>query len=260
MFPRLRPGFSRDPRAPGALRSRTVEEAVVAEVSRRPCPDGQLQERAHGPAAAAAGGAVDGLLRLLAHWRIENVAPRKRWKMGSSRAWRGLRLAKMAQARADERDVTNLDAARLALTLHPPSARAAALLRPRRAAKGGKSGPQPMTFSQFFVMSPRGDTIISRDCTSSDAAPRPPRRRPAARAHRHRPAVRGDCPRGTSEVFFRRHKFWKGDAPPIFVRGRAARPARPRPARPASEDYLALVARGSIGGARPGSRRPPRPA
>lgn len=48
-----------------------------------------------------------------------------------------------------------------------------------------------MTLSQFFVMSPRGDTIISRD-------------------------FRGDCPRGTSEVFFRRHKFWPGDAPPIF--------------------------------------------
>eukprot|EP00243_Klebsormidium_subtile_P003398 TRINITY_DN16787_c0_g1_i1.p1 TRINITY_DN16787_c0_g1~~TRINITY_DN16787_c0_g1_i1.p1 ORF type:complete len:445 (-),score=122.88 TRINITY_DN16787_c0_g1_i1:208-1542(-) len=48
--------------------------------------------------------------------------------------------------------------------------------------------------SQFFVLSPRGDTIISRD-------------------------YRGDVPRGTAEIFFRQVKFWKGgqeDAPPVF--------------------------------------------
>lgn len=36
---------------------------------------------------------------------------------------------------------------------------------------------------------------------------------------------------GTSEIFFRKVKFWKGDAPPVFVRLPApwpARGARPR--------------------------------
>ncbi len=28
---------------------------------------------------------------------------------------------------------------------------------------------------------------------------------------------RGDVPRGTAEIFFRKVKFWKGDAPPAFV-------------------------------------------
>eukprot|EP00455_Lapot_gusevi_P049590 TRINITY_DN705_c0_g1_i6.p1 TRINITY_DN705_c0_g1~~TRINITY_DN705_c0_g1_i6.p1 ORF type:complete len:468 (-),score=141.13 TRINITY_DN705_c0_g1_i6:134-1474(-) len=48
--------------------------------------------------------------------------------------------------------------------------------------------------SQFYVLSPRGDTIISRD-------------------------FRGDVPKGTNEIFFRKVKFWKGkqqDAPPVF--------------------------------------------
>lgn len=31
-------------------------------------------------------------------------------------------------------------------------------------------------------------------------------------------ADRGDVPKGSTEVFFRKVKFWKGDAPPIFVR------------------------------------------
>jgi len=51
-----------------------------------------------------------------------------------------------------------------------------------------------MCVSQFFVLSPRGDTILSRD-------------------------YRGDLPRSTSEIFFRNVKFWQGkqqDAPPIF--------------------------------------------
>eukprot|EP01138_Halocafeteria_seosinensis_P010564 gb/GECG01010786.1/.p1 GENE.gb/GECG01010786.1/~~gb/GECG01010786.1/.p1 ORF type:complete len:461 (+),score=48.25 gb/GECG01010786.1/:1-1383(+) len=46
-------------------------------------------------------------------------------------------------------------------------------------------------FSQFYILSPRGDTIISKD-------------------------FRGDCPSGSAETFFRKVKFWKGDAPPIF--------------------------------------------
>ncbi|KAA0154997.1 hypothetical protein FNF27_02924 [Cafeteria roenbergensis] len=45
--------------------------------------------------------------------------------------------------------------------------------------------------SQLFVLSPRGDTIISRE-------------------------YRGDAVKGTSEIFFRKAKFWKGDAPPVF--------------------------------------------
>lgn len=58
--------------------------------------------------------------------------------------------------------------------------------------------------SQFFVLSPRGDTIISKD-------------------------YRGDSPQGAAEMFFRKVKFWTGngesssssktmnDAPPVFV-------------------------------------------
>eukprot|EP00918_Siedleckia_nematoides_P065696 GHVU01142975.1.p1 GENE.GHVU01142975.1~~GHVU01142975.1.p1 ORF type:complete len:358 (+),score=32.09 GHVU01142975.1:26-1099(+) len=44
--------------------------------------------------------------------------------------------------------------------------------------------------SQFCVLSPRGDTIISRD-------------------------FRGDIPKGAGEIFFRQVKFSSGDAPPI---------------------------------------------
>jgi len=45
--------------------------------------------------------------------------------------------------------------------------------------------------SQFYVLSLRGDTIITRD-------------------------FRGDVVKGTAEIFFRKVKFWLGDAPPIF--------------------------------------------
>ncbi|KAK9824001.1 hypothetical protein WJX72_006898 [[Myrmecia] bisecta] len=48
--------------------------------------------------------------------------------------------------------------------------------------------------SQFFILSPRGDTIITRDYL-------------------------GNVPKGSSEVFFRKVKFWDGgghDAPPVF--------------------------------------------
>eukprot|EP00928_Gymnodinium_smaydae_P028639 TRINITY_DN21792_c0_g4_i1.p1 TRINITY_DN21792_c0_g4~~TRINITY_DN21792_c0_g4_i1.p1 ORF type:complete len:442 (-),score=105.82 TRINITY_DN21792_c0_g4_i1:157-1482(-) len=45
--------------------------------------------------------------------------------------------------------------------------------------------------SQFYVLSLRGDTIITRD-------------------------FRGDVAKGTAEIFFRKVKFWQGDAPPIF--------------------------------------------
>eukprot|EP00357_Protocruzia_adherens_P036782 CAMPEP_0115012300 /NCGR_PEP_ID=MMETSP0216-20121206/24638_1 /TAXON_ID=223996 /ORGANISM="Protocruzia adherens, Strain Boccale" /LENGTH=439 /DNA_ID=CAMNT_0002381297 /DNA_START=30 /DNA_END=1349 /DNA_ORIENTATION=+ len=43
----------------------------------------------------------------------------------------------------------------------------------------------------FFVLSARGDTIITRD-------------------------FRGEAYKGTSELFFRKVKFWKGDPPPTF--------------------------------------------
>eukprot|EP00435_Cladocopium_sp_Y103_P047816 s466_g14.t1 len=45
--------------------------------------------------------------------------------------------------------------------------------------------------SQFYILSLRGDTIITRD-------------------------FRGDVVKGTAEIFFRKVKFWHGDAPPIF--------------------------------------------
>jgi AP-4 complex subunit mu-1 len=45
--------------------------------------------------------------------------------------------------------------------------------------------------SQFYILSLRGDTIITRDW-------------------------RGDVVKGTAEIFFRKVKFWHGDAPPIF--------------------------------------------
>jgi len=49
--------------------------------------------------------------------------------------------------------------------------------------------------SQFFVLSLRGDTIISRDFRGGDIKM---------------------TQRTASEVFFRKVKFWQGDAPPIF--------------------------------------------
>ena len=47
------------------------------------------------------------------------------------------------------------------------------------------------TLSQFFILSPRGDTIIKRE-------------------YRH------DAPKNTPETFFRKIKFWEGDPPPCF--------------------------------------------
>lgn len=46
--------------------------------------------------------------------------------------------------------------------------------------------------SQFYILSPRGDTVVNRD-------------------------FRGDIPKGTAEIFFRKVKFWKGDPPPVFA-------------------------------------------
>jgi len=53
----------------------------------------------------------------------------------------------------------------------------------------------PSSLSQFFILSPRGDTIISKD-------------------------YRGDSPVGAAEAFFRRVTFWSGgSAPPVFRLG-----------------------------------------
>jgi AP-4 complex subunit mu-1 len=50
-----------------------------------------------------------------------------------------------------------------------------------------------MSLSQFFILSPRGDVIISKD-------------------------FRGDSLPGFQEAFFRKVKFWdRGDAPPVFL-------------------------------------------
>jgi len=46
--------------------------------------------------------------------------------------------------------------------------------------------------SQFFIVSPRGDTLIFKD-------------------------YRGDVSRNTSEKFWRHVKFSKGEAEPVFV-------------------------------------------
>lgn len=65
--------------------------------------------------------------------------------------------------------------------------------------------------SQFYVLSPRGDTIIAHDCTT--------RFQYVAVFRYVSVPVRGDLPKGTSEVFFRNVKFWNGkqqDAPPVF--------------------------------------------
>lgn len=51
---------------------------------------------------------------------------------------------------------------------------------------------KPYMISQFFILSPRGDTIITKD-------------------------YRGDAVVGIADIFFRRVKFWEqGDAPPVF--------------------------------------------
>lgn len=56
--------------------------------------------------------------------------------------------------------------------------------------------------SQFFILSARGDTIITRDCKY---------------IYKLRYIVRLDLGRETSEIFFRKVKFWQGDPPPTFV-------------------------------------------
>lgn len=48
-----------------------------------------------------------------------------------------------------------------------------------------------MVISQFYILSPRGETIINRD-------------------------FRGDITKGSAEIFFRNVKLYKGDAPPLF--------------------------------------------
>jgi len=45
--------------------------------------------------------------------------------------------------------------------------------------------------SQLFILTPRGDTVVSKD-------------------------YRGDCPRGTADIFFRKLQTYGSDPPPIF--------------------------------------------
>merc|ERR1711990_522446 len=60
-------------------------------------------------------------------------------------------------------------------------------------AKGrGAATLMSMALSQFFVLSPRGDSIINQN-------------------------FRHDIPGNAPEVFYRKAKFWKGDVPPIFL-------------------------------------------
>merc|ERR1712085_146939 len=49
-----------------------------------------------------------------------------------------------------------------------------------------------ISISHFFILSPRGDSIINQN-------------------------FRHDTATNAPEVFFRKAKFWKGDAPPIFL-------------------------------------------
>ena len=62
--------------------------------------------------------------------------------------------------------------------------------------------------SQFFILSTRGDTIIKRDCKLTCHSTNIFLQCP----------VRFDLKQSTSEVFFRKVKFWPGDPPPTFVR------------------------------------------
>lgn len=116
---------------------------------------------------------------------------------------------------------------------------------------GTTAGTRPLShtagtmITQFFVLSPRGDTIISKQCACGGNAmcwrvvrvqahvvlggefnamgvrcnaslwhPHPP----TAQRCRHT-SDRGDAVRGIAEIFFRKVKFWgAGDAPPVFVR------------------------------------------
>jgi hypothetical protein len=86
--------------------------------------------------------------------------------------------------------------------------------------------------SSFFILSPRGDTIISRvsDCGAYRGG-RGQKQRPASNSntsdsqpmlwlwHRiyHQQDFRGDSLPNAAEILFRKVKFWeKGDAPPVF--------------------------------------------
>lgn len=95
-----------------------------------------------------------------------------------------------------------------------------------------KSGA--MTYSQFFILSSRGDVIISRDCTASSfvalcasvaaalaAGGGGPLRAPFSFLCGLRfsppPPDRGDLPRATAELFFRTVKKDKSGGKPFFV-------------------------------------------
>merc|ERR1711934_557956 len=61
-----------------------------------------------------------------------------------------------------------------------------------RAARPARRRMPTAPLSQFFVLSPRGDSIINQN-------------------------FRHDIASNAPEVFYRKAKFWKGDVPPIFL-------------------------------------------
>ena len=66
-----------------------------------------------------------------------------------------------------------------------------------------------ISISHFFILSPRGDSIINQNCEIVVCCP--------MSIDLMSLAVRHDTAVNAPEVFFRKAKFWKGDAPPIFV-------------------------------------------
>ena len=93
------------------------------------------------------------------------------------------------------------------------------------------------SISQFFALSGRGDTILSKEfrgdvrlllaprpccaphcCPPTLTLPSPPTRAETTRAPPPicRPFTRAQVPKGTNETFFRKVKLWKGEAPPVF--------------------------------------------
>ncbi|WZY85562.1 hypothetical protein YC2023_031946 [Brassica napus] len=81
-----------------------------------------------------------------------------------------------------------------------------------------------MMISQFFVLSQRGDNIVFRDCNLIDLFDLPAflmiNFEDVDRFH-FATTDRAEVPKGSTETFFRKVKFWKEDgnaeAPPIFV-------------------------------------------
>lgn len=89
--------------------------------------------------------------------------------------------------------------------------RSLGLVAPRRVLQLLIAKASRMCFTNFFILSLRGDTIISRDCTNqmSDAK---------SFLLILLALDRGDIAKGSPEAFFRHVKTMKTEAHPIFVR------------------------------------------